>query len=107
MKSFKGNLSKINEQDSKLVDKESGEDWVDKAAKKYGGKKETDADIYKVKSVNVEELMVADMPEKLNIVGPIGETSVKKDGPRHNPLHGEDGKVMVKENIKPKQVAKP
>ena len=106
MTSSKGNLSKINEQDAKLVDKKSGEDWVEKAAKKYGGKKETDTDVYHVKSVNVEELMIADMTEKLNIVGPMGENNGREDGPRHNPVHGGDEKVMVKENVKAKPVAK-
>ena len=101
------NLSKVNKDDSTLVDKETGEDWVDKAKKEYGGVKEKDADVYKINPIKVEDQLVADMPEKLNIVGPIGETSVKKDGPRHNPLHGKDGKVMVKENVKSKPVAKP
>ena len=59
--------------------------------------KETDAGSLKAKPITVEGLAndINAFPEKLNIVGPIGKTSVKPSKKDENKLNGGDGKAMT------------
>ena len=60
--------------------------------KKYE-KKGVDNDALKPKTPNMGDL-VGEVPEKLHIAAPMGETSVRATKKDENPLHGGDGKPI-------------
>lgn len=60
--------------------------------KKFETKVE-DKDALKAKPITMGKVLegVVQMPEKVHIAGPIGQTSVRKDKKNENTLHGADG----------------
>jgi hypothetical protein len=80
--------------ETKITNKDN---FLSKMKQKYEvGGKENEA--LKSKATTMAEILEGNVmpPEKLHVAGPVGETSVKKDGPNHNPLHGGEGKDMMK-----------
>lgn len=70
--------------------------FLNKLASKYGttGK---DTEALKDKASSIPKIIgdLTTIPEKLNLVGPIGMTSDKKTAPRENKLHANNGKILL------------
>ena len=58
-----------------------------------------DEEALKPKTQTMEGILgdITQMPSKISMVGPVGQTSARKPKVNENELSGKDGKVMVKE----------
>lgn len=72
--------------------------FVDSYKRKFESGK-TDADALKAKNQTMENIMknLVSAPERMVMVGPVGETSVRPSKVNENKLHGGNGKLAVKE----------
>ena len=67
--------------------------WLEGMQRKHNTKQK-DGDALKASPIKVKDLDYVNVPRKEHLIGNPGMTSVRKDKPQENPLHGGSGKDM-------------